>query len=724
MNPKYTIKNFRVFDREGANFELAPLTILTGCNSSGKSSMAKSLLVLDNYITKLKNEIKSTGDFQPERQSLDFSNNQFQLGRFGLCLNNKADKDEAITFSYEIYSKYCFQPLTVVYTFYSTPNDELDNGWLRSIEIQTADEKRILNLQIGEGSQRSLFHIENLRPLKDSFIKYALLWYNKQMQGWLFGNTELRGPNVAKENSFKKELEPFLKELKEMKIEWNSVPSIESLKTLKRDFFLDLIKEMTLKPIVYRLPILSVLDGVSKYDIRSKFDFSVFNDKVDEEIKRYILERIISDFENSRFDCFIDYFRQLEDCFVKKCNYGFYPFTEGITQRLKGSYGYYDISPLIDSDHCDGRLFEFLGMDDAPDWGSPEGIKWINEHWEKKKEMLRIDFQMVVDSLMDYSHRIEEDLEEKYNIQIDDYYSLYFGDYPDERCYKIKTAEIFSDYCAELIKDALVPSSLGTVNYVGSDRATVRRLYSLGDKADDFDELLLNYLHKKNTFKPDNPFRKDCFSPGTFINEWVNKFEIGHSISFKNTAEGLGVVALLHKDQDDEEGHLLADEGYGITQFLSILLNIELQIMNRKEIRAGRGSFDPERIIGYHPSTIIIEEPETHLHPRFQSLLAEMFVEAYKKYNIHFIIETHSEYLIRKLQTYIPLAEINEKDGLKPEEISLYYLYNPDPTKRPKKEPQVKKIGFRKDGSLNAPFGSGFFDEADNLAMSLLIGNN
>ena len=66
MNPKYTIKNFRVFDREGATFELAPLTIFTGCNSSGKSSMAKSLLVLGNYITKLRNEIKSTGDFQPE----------------------------------------------------------------------------------------------------------------------------------------------------------------------------------------------------------------------------------------------------------------------------------------------------------------------------------------------------------------------------------------------------------------------------------------------------------------------------------------------------------------------------------------------------------------------------------------------------------------------------------------------------------------------------------
>ena len=37
MNTKYTIKNFRVFDSYGATIDLKPLTILTGCNSSGKS---------------------------------------------------------------------------------------------------------------------------------------------------------------------------------------------------------------------------------------------------------------------------------------------------------------------------------------------------------------------------------------------------------------------------------------------------------------------------------------------------------------------------------------------------------------------------------------------------------------------------------------------------------------------------------------------------------------
>ena len=46
MNIVYTIKNFRVFDKNGATMPIKPLTILTGCNSSGKSSIVKSFHLL------------------------------------------------------------------------------------------------------------------------------------------------------------------------------------------------------------------------------------------------------------------------------------------------------------------------------------------------------------------------------------------------------------------------------------------------------------------------------------------------------------------------------------------------------------------------------------------------------------------------------------------------------------------------------------------------------
>ena len=50
MNSKFTVKNFRSFDEEGATFEIAPITLLTGCNSSGKSSLVKSMVLLSKLI--------------------------------------------------------------------------------------------------------------------------------------------------------------------------------------------------------------------------------------------------------------------------------------------------------------------------------------------------------------------------------------------------------------------------------------------------------------------------------------------------------------------------------------------------------------------------------------------------------------------------------------------------------------------------------------------------
>ena len=116
--------------------------------------------------------------------------------------------------------------------------------------------------------------------------------------------------------------------------------------------------------------------------------------------------------------------------------------------------------------------------------------------------------------------------------------------------------------------------------------------------------------------------------------------------------------------------------------------------------------------IRYKETLIILEEPEIHLHPKFQSLLAEMFLDAYEKYNIHFIVETHSEYLIRKTQVlvaeknYVNENELNEKNSFK-----IYYVPNGD---------KPYEMKFRTDGCFENDFGEGFFDEAENLAFKLM----
>ena len=168
--------------------------------------------------------------------------------------------------------------------------------------------------------------------------------------------------------------------------------------------------------------------------------------------------------------------------------------------------------------------------------------------------------------------------------------------------------------------------------------------------------------------------------------------QIGDHLSINSTAEGLGVILKIHKTPEDKHGILLADEGFGITKIIGLLIYIEWAILKTY------GRF------GY---TIAIEEPENHLHPKYQSMLAEIFAEAYEKYKIHFIVETHSEYLIRRSQVFVA-ANRDKKNWDNP--FTVYYL---------PKDGVPYAMEYRHDGRFSNEFGPGFFDEAANLAFKL-----
>lgn len=166
-----------------------------------------------------------------------------------------------------------------------------------------------------------------------------------------------------------------------------------------------------------------------------------------------------------------------------------------------------------------------------------------------------------------------------------------------------------------------------------------------------------------------------------FVNKWLKEFEIGERLEIVRH-EGAATSIYLVKDKDRI---LLADLGYGISQFFPILLEVINCSLNKK--------------------VLIIEEPEANLHPKFQSLLADLFVDAYQKLGVRFILETHSEYLVRKMQYLVA------KKAAKPEDLALYYFEG---------EGEVRRINFMNDGRLDQEFGPGFYDESVNLAIELL----
>jgi len=86
-------------------------------------------------------------------------------------------------------------------------------------------------------------------------------------------------------------------------------------------------------------------------------------------------------------------------------------------------------------------------------------------------------------------------------------------------------------------------------------------------------------------------------------------------------------------------------------------------------------------------SILIIEEPEAHLHPENQRILAKFLIKIIRK-GVNIIITTHSEFLLEQLSSFILLSKVdpkkraerykyNEEDFLKSDEIAAY-VFNYD----------------------------------------------
>lgn len=108
MNTTLTIKNFRVFDENGVDVQISPLTILTGCNSSGKSSIVKSIMLLDSFLKQAKRDHDNGERIRLEKYKLDFStypNNQ--LGRYDKIVNCKSESKKSLLLTQYIH--FCFR---------------------------------------------------------------------------------------------------------------------------------------------------------------------------------------------------------------------------------------------------------------------------------------------------------------------------------------------------------------------------------------------------------------------------------------------------------------------------------------------------------------------------------------------------------------------------------------------------------------------------------------
>jgi hypothetical protein len=233
--------------------------------------------------------------------------------------------------------------------------------------------------------------------------------------------------------------------------------------------------------------------------------------------------------------------------------------------------------------------------------------------------------------------------------------------------------------------------------HLSPNRASQSKIYNIEDRDLDINNLLYQYSK--------SPFFN--YTEETFFNESLEFFDIP-KLNFDDNEELSKPITLIEENLytiklvDESIGEIhLKDQGYGIGQLFTIIFQVTLLL--KKRLFENQDGNHKKRII-------IIEEPEANLHPKLQSMLTEFFLKITTEYGIQFILETHSEYILRQSQVHV--KNFYKNSDIKHEmPFRVYYF---DENKGP------YKMSYDDEGKFIEDFGSGFFDVSRKLTRNLL----
>lgn len=218
-------------------------------------------------------------------------------------------------------------------------------------------------------------------------------------------------------------------------------------------------------------------------------------------------------------------------------------------------------------------------------------------------------------------------------------------------------------------------------------------LLSIRDKGNDLAEVVHKYYQLEIA---KNPIVDE------FVKFWIKEFQIGTDIKI----ELINSEAYSVDIKEDEVWIPLADKGMGSIQAILLILRLA-SVIHLKLEKDKKETFD---------YFIIVEEPELNLHPALQSKLCDMIFAVKDVFKIKFIIETHSEYIIRRSQVINLLEEYElDTDEMNPTPFSTIY-FNSDS----KSEVVAYNMHYQLDGTFDNNFGSGFFDASSSSTLELI----
>ena len=186
-------------------------------------------------------------------------------------------------------------------------------------------------------------------------------------------------------------------------------------------------------------------------------------------------------------------------------------------------------------------------------------------------------------------------------------------------------------------------SLMNTLYYLGPLRQYPRRYYqwtgdmksqvSEPDGADTIRTLV-------SSERDDKSLQKD-------VAEWLSRLELVQALKVKSTDRNRRFYEVTVEVDGVESA--LVDVGFGVSQVLPVVTLL---------FSAPSGS------------TVLLEQPELHLHPNAQSLLADLLLHVAEKRELQLIVESHSEHILRRMQRRMAEAE---PEFATPENIKAYF---------------------------------------------------
>ena len=125
------------------------------------------------------------------------------------------------------------------------------------------------------------------------------------------------------------------------------------------------------------------------------------------------------------------------------------------------------------------------------------------------------------------------------------------------------------------------------------------------------------------------------------ILNWLRHLKLIDSYNLRPLSDTGRDYEFLVKQYKDGPEVRLTDIGFGVSQVLPVIV-----------------------LCYYAPkgSILILEQPEAYLHPKVQTELADVLIDVVTNRNIQIILESHSEYLLSRLQRRIAEKEIASVD--------------------------------------------------------------